>query len=253
MRAAGLALALAVALPAFAQQDPTGRPWPPATVRIFPIAGTDTVGSMTLIEREHRLAVDLELAKLPAGQPFTLHFADEGRCYAGPDAAPTAHAFVVARPELRADASGAATVHVVLENLTLEPGTGSISRYPLGIYTDAAHGGTALACGNVSLNRRVTTNVMPGPAASLDDARTCMDSDDRIVRLVHRRESDQALVDAARTADERFTALQAQAAHEAQMQAYLKTHDQVCGKLRIDARERAAVLAERAAAASAAR
>jgi hypothetical protein len=238
-RAAGLALALAVALPVFAQ-DPGGRPWPPATVRIFPIAGTDTVGSMTIVEREHRLAVDLKLTQLPANQPFTLHFADEGRCYAGPDAAPAAHAFVIALPELRADASGAATVHVVLESLTLEPGTGSIARYPVGIYTDASHGGTALACGDVSLNRTITTNVMPGPAASLDDARACMDSDDRIVTLDRRRDADDVAVDASRTADERLAALQVQATHEAQLQAYLKTHDQVCGKLRIGARERAA-------------
>ncbi len=230
-----------------------------STAQLDPVAGQTASGSIDFVENEHHtLDATLHLVRMPPEHPFSLHLADSARCAAGMEAASSAPAIVPDVAHLRADRGGYAIVMFTLDKLTLTPGPHSIAGLPVGIYASPEDGGALLACGKLGPKRTLftTTATMPlagVPAASLDDARACMDSEDRIVRLEHRREADQAAVDASRTADDRLAALQAQATHEAQLQAYLKTHDQVCGKLRIGARERAAVLAERAAAASAAR
>ena len=99
----------------------------------------------------------------------------------------------------------------------------------------------------------MTGTAMPSPFASRADARACMDSEDRVVALDRRGDADKAAVEAARTAESRVALLDAQAAHDAEFQAFLKTHSQRCGTLRISPQDRAAVLEEREAAASAAR
>ena len=248
-RAAALAMALLLAASQAGAQTAS-------TAQLDAVAGQTAFGSLDVVENEHH-ALDgtLHLVHMPPDRPFSLHLADAGRCGADAAAASSAPAIVPELAHLHADPGGHAIVMFTLDKLTLRPGPNSIAGLPVGIYAAAEDGGALLACGTLGPKRQMftVTTVAPQAQASLDDVRACMDSDDRIVRLVHLRETDQTAVDAARTADERFAASQAQAAHELQMQAYLKTHDQVCGKLVIGARERAAVLAERAEAASAPR
>ena len=250
-RAAALAMALLLAASQAGAQTAS-------TAKLDAVAGQTANGSIDFVENEHHtLDATLRLFRMPAERSFSLHLADTGRCGAGTAAASSAPAIVPDLAHLRADRNGYAIVMFTLDKPTLAPGPNSIAGLPVGIYATAQDGGALLACGTLGPKRELFTTTATMPlagvaAASLDDARACMDSEDRISRLEHRREADQAAVDASHTADERLAVSQAQASHEAQFQAYLKTHEQVCGKLRIDPRERAAVLAERAAAAGAA-
>jgi hypothetical protein len=250
--AVALAAALLAAGHALAQAPVPHVPLP-ATVRIFPVAGTDTTGSMTLATHDQHLEVDLDLAGLPPDRPFALHFADEGRCFSGPDALATAGAIVVTPSVLRADANGKALLHFSLEDLTLDSGHGSITRYPLGIYTTPAEGAAALACGSVRVNQGTTMAVRTGPPASRDEVRACMDSEDRIVALDKRNDADKVAVESATSAAVRDALLEAWTQHEARFQAALRTHTLRCGQLNASAQDRAAILEERQDAAGLAR
>lgn len=222
-----------------------------STAVLEPAAGQSANGAIDVVENAyHHLDVTLRLFRMPRDRTFALHLADPERCASAAETPP----IVPDVPRLRADRDGMAVVMFTLDKPTLAPGTDSIAGRPVGIYASAQDGGALLACGTLGPKRQTFTTgpPPPAPAASLDDARACMDSEDRIVALVRRGDADHLAVDASRTADDRLAASQVRAAHEAQLQAYLKTHDQVCGKLRIDPRERAAVLAERAAAAASA-
>ena len=248
-RIAAIAVTAMLTLPHAQAQQPA------STALLEPMPGQSASGAIDFVESENHLDGTLRLFHMPPGRPFSLHLADRGRCPTAGDEPSSAPAIVPDVAHLRADGSGDAIVMFRLDDLKLSPGAQSIGGLPVGIYASPGDGGALLACGRLGPKRQTFTTVsaMPGPAASLEDARACMDSEDRIVAFDRRRDADHVAVDASRTADDRLAALQTQAAHQAQLDACLKTHDLVCGKLRIGLRERATVLAERAAAASAAR
>lgn len=154
---------------------------------------------------------------------------------------------------LRADAHGRLFLRLVLDDLTLAPGPDSIANFPMAVYATPDDGGAMLGCGPLSAKGFVTAPPAPAPAASLAEARACMDSEDRVVALDRRGDADRAAVEAARTAESRVALLDAQAAHGAEFQPLLKRHSQRCGTLRIRPQDRAAGLEEREAAASATR
>jgi len=221
----------------------------PAKATVLPVAGQSASGMLTFVEREHHLDVELALTDLPPSRPFALHLADDQRCPKIPGTPPSPHAVVPDVAGLRADAHGRLYLRFVLDGLTLS----SIANSPVAVYAAPDDGGAMLGCGPLSVKGFVTMPPPPPPAASLADARACMDSEDRVVALDRRGDADKAAVDAARTAESRVALRDAQAVHDAEFQAFLKAHAQRCGTLRISAQDRATVLQERAAAASAAR
>ena len=99
---------------------------------------------------------------------------------------------------------------------------------------------------------RVVTPSLP-PAASRDEARACMDSEDRIVALDRRNDADKAAIQAASNAAAHDDLLEAWRWREAEFHVALKAHTQLCQRVRITPEVRTAILKEREAAASAVR
>jgi hypothetical protein len=225
---------------------------PPPRAILLGVDGQHGSGVLTFTEREHGLAVELAVTDLPPGRLFALHLADDRHCPAIPGVPAAARAVVPTVPALRTDQHGRLYLRFTVDDVTLGPGPDSIAGFPVAIYATPDDGGAMLACGPLAPKGFVTTTLPPPPVASLAEARACMDSEDRVVSLVKRGDADQAAVASATTAAQRVELLQRQAAHDGELQSFLKTHTQRCGTLHVSAQDRATVLRERAAAASAA-
>ena len=113
---------------------------------------------------------------------------------------------------------------------------------------------TLLAPAPALAQQQARTTVMPPPAAaSRDKARACMDSEDRVVALDHRNDGEKAAIQASTSTAARDGLLETWHRHEAEFQAALKAHTERCQRTHISAEDRAAIVKERAAAASSAR
>lgn len=146
-----------------------------ATAQLQPTKGNTTTGTVTFIQRERLVVVEARVTGLPPGAEVGFHVHEKGDCSAGdgmsagghfnPLGKPHAHFSKPDRhagdlPALKADASGAATLRVELDVITVSDGPTSIIGRGLIVHAQpddyttqpTGNAGARLACAVIEKN-----------------------------------------------------------------------------------------------------